>query len=204
VKIETPALVVLGPSFDVLEFVEVLLLEPVPEEGSYTTEVVVLLEIEVVLLERTEKELALGVYVTNRLVELTAKLVETEIVLMDTGTLLERVDGDEDRFAEDAVAVDTKMYALVNPELNARTAEDSPVVVSEIVLVELPVWIPEEVEFPYKAEDEVDDSVLPIPVESETCVLKDKELVDIVTVEMYIVEILPVDPRIEVELLETG
>lgn len=55
----------------------------------------VLLEIEVVLVERTEKGLALGVYVTNRLVELAAKLVETEIVLIDTGTLLERVDREE-------------------------------------------------------------------------------------------------------------
>lgn len=96
------------------------------------------------------------------------------------------------------------MYALVNPKLNVRTTEDSLAVVSEIVLVELPIWIPEEVQFPYRAEDEVDDSVLPIPVECETCVLKDGGLVDIVTVEMYIVGMLPVDPRIEVELLETG
>jgi hypothetical protein len=164
----------------------------------------VLLEIEVVLVERTEKELVLGVYVTNRLVELKAKLVETGVVLMNTWNLPGGVDRDEVRFAEDELAVDTKMYALVNPELNVRTAEDSPAVVSEIVLVELPVWIPEKVKFPYRAEDEVDDSVLPIPVECETYVLKDEELVDIVTVEMYIVEIIPVGPRIEVELLETG
>ena len=74
---------------------------------------------------------------------------------------------------------------------------------SGIVSVGLPVWIPEEVEFPYGAEYVEDDSVLPIPVESETCVLKD-ELIDIVVFGTCVVEILPVDPRIEVELLETG
>lgn len=67
----------------------------------------------------------------------------------------------------------------------------------------MPVWIPEEVAFPYRAECEIDDSELPLPVESETCVLKDEELVDFVVIDMYVVEILLVDARIEVGLPET-
>lgn len=87
--------------------------------------------------------------------------------------------------------------------MGARTAEDSPAVVSETDIVGIPVWIPEEVEFPYGAEYELDGSELPIPVESETCVLKDEKLVVVVVTDMYVAEILPVDPMIEVELLDT-
>lgn len=97
-----------------LEYVEILLLELTLEDGSEISKVVVLvLKIEVVLVKGTGEELALRVYVTERLVDSTVRLVETELVPMEIGTLLERIDRDEVKFAEDKVAVDTKVYALV-------------------------------------------------------------------------------------------
>ena len=67
-----------------------------------------LLEIEVVLVKRAEKVLALVIYVIERLVELTVRLLEAEVE-----TLLESFDGDEVRLAEDEVDVNTKMHASV-------------------------------------------------------------------------------------------